>query len=35
LTVIVHNGRPDIEESALEAGTDAFVSKADPREQLL
>ena len=35
LTVIVLSGQPGIEESALEAGADAFVSKADPPEQLL
>jgi DNA-binding NarL/FixJ family response regulator len=35
LTVIVLSGQPGIEEYALEAGADAFVSKADPPEQLL
>ena len=35
LTVIVLSGQPGIEEYALEAGAAAFVSKADPPEQLL
>jgi DNA-binding NarL/FixJ family response regulator len=35
VTVIVLSGQPGIEEYALEAGADAFVSKADPPEQLL
>jgi DNA-binding NarL/FixJ family response regulator len=35
LAVIVLSGQPGIEEYALEAGADGFVSKADPPEQLL
>ena len=35
LTVIVLSGQPEAEESALAAGADAFVSKADPPEKLL
>jgi DNA-binding NarL/FixJ family response regulator len=35
LAVIVLSGQPGIEDYALEAGADAFVSKADPPEQLL
>ena len=35
LAVIVLSGQPEAEENALAAGADAFVSKADPPEQLL
>ena len=35
LIVIVLSGQPGIEDHALEAGADAFVSKADPPEKLL
>jgi len=35
LAVIVLSGQPEAEEKALAAGADAFVSKADPPEQLL
>jgi DNA-binding NarL/FixJ family response regulator len=35
LAVVVLSGQPDAEQQALEAGADAFVSKADPPEQLL
>ena len=35
LAVIVLSGQPEAEEKALTAGADAFVSKADPPEQLL
>ena len=32
---IVLSGRPESEQAALDAGADAFVSKADPPERLL
>ena len=35
LAVIVLSGQPEAEGSALAAGADAFVSKADPPEQVL
>ena len=35
LAVIVLSGEPWAEEAALDAGADAFVSKADPPEKLL
>jgi DNA-binding NarL/FixJ family response regulator len=35
LAVIVLSGQPEVGEDALAAGADAFVSKADPPEQLL
>ena len=35
LAVIVLSGHPEVEEAALAAGADAFVSKADPAERLL
>jgi DNA-binding NarL/FixJ family response regulator len=35
LSVLVLSGRPEAEDAALAAGADAFVSKADPPEQLL
>ena len=35
VAVIVLSAQPGAEESALAAGADAFVSKADPPEQLL
>ena len=35
IAVIVLSARPGAEEAALGAGADAFVSKADPPEQLL
>jgi DNA-binding NarL/FixJ family response regulator len=35
LAVIVLSGQPDAEQDALDAGADAFVSKADPPERLL
>jgi DNA-binding NarL/FixJ family response regulator len=35
LAVIVLSGHPEVEEAALAAGADAFVSKADPPELLL
>jgi DNA-binding NarL/FixJ family response regulator len=35
LAVIVLSGHPEVEEAALAAGAHAFVSKADPAEQLL
>jgi len=35
LLVIVLSGRPEVRREALAAGADAFVSKADPPEQLL
>lgn len=35
LAVIVLSGHPEVEEAALTAGADAFVSKADPAELLL
>jgi DNA-binding NarL/FixJ family response regulator len=35
LAVVVLSGQPDAEQEALDAGADAFVSKADPPEQLL
>jgi DNA-binding NarL/FixJ family response regulator len=35
LAVIVLSGHPEVEEAALAAGADAFVSKADPAEVLL
>jgi DNA-binding NarL/FixJ family response regulator len=35
LAVVVLSGQPDVEQEALDAGADAFVSKADPPEQLL
>jgi DNA-binding NarL/FixJ family response regulator len=33
--VIVLSGHPEVEDAALAAGADAFVSKADPPEKLL
>jgi len=33
--MIVLSGRPESEQAALDAGADAFVSKADPPERLL
>jgi DNA-binding NarL/FixJ family response regulator len=35
LAVVILSGQPQAERDALEAGADAFVSKADPPEQLL
>jgi DNA-binding NarL/FixJ family response regulator len=35
VAVIVLSAQPGVEEAALEAGADAFVSKADPPELLL
>jgi DNA-binding NarL/FixJ family response regulator len=35
LRVIVLSGQPEVEEDALAAGADAFLSKADPPERLL
>jgi DNA-binding NarL/FixJ family response regulator len=35
VAVIVLSGQPEVEEEALAAGADAFVSKADPPEKLL
>jgi len=35
LTVVALSGQPDARRAALEAGTDAFVSKGDPPERLL
>ena len=35
LAVVVLSGRPEAAQEALDAGADAFVSKADPPEQLL
>jgi DNA-binding NarL/FixJ family response regulator len=35
LAVVVLSGQPDAGQQALDAGADAFVSKADPPEQLL
>ena len=35
LRVIAISGRPEARQAALSAGADAFVSKADPPEQLL
>jgi DNA-binding NarL/FixJ family response regulator len=35
LAVIVLSGHPEVEEAALAAGADAFVSKTDPAERLL
>ena len=35
LAVVVLSGQPDAEQQALDAGADAFVSKADPPELLL
>lgn len=35
LAVVVLSGQPEAEQDALDAGADAFVSKADPPEQLL
>lgn len=35
LTIIVLSGQPEADRDALRAGADAFVSKADPPEQLL
>jgi len=35
LAVIVLSGHPEVEQAALAAGADAFVSKADPPELLL
>ncbi|MGD9002018.1 MAG: DNA-binding response regulator, partial [Anaerolineae bacterium] len=35
VAVIVLSAQPGAEEAALAAGADAFVSKADPPEQLL
>ena len=35
LAVVVLSGQPDAKQEALDAGADAFVSKADPPEQLL
>jgi DNA-binding NarL/FixJ family response regulator len=35
LAVIALSGRPEARQAALQAGADAFVSKADPPERLL
>jgi DNA-binding NarL/FixJ family response regulator len=35
LAVVVLSGQPEAEQDALDAGADAFVSKADPPERLL
>jgi DNA-binding NarL/FixJ family response regulator len=35
LIVVVLSARPEVRQAALEAGADAFVSKADPPERLL
>jgi DNA-binding NarL/FixJ family response regulator len=35
LAVVVLSGQPEVEQEALDAGADAFVSKADPPERLL
>jgi DNA-binding NarL/FixJ family response regulator len=35
LAVVVLSGQPEAERDALDAGADAFVSKADPPERLL
>ena len=35
LAVVILSGQPEAEQEALDAGADAFVSKADPPEQLL
>ncbi|MGD2207169.1 MAG: response regulator transcription factor [Anaerolineae bacterium] len=35
LRVIALSGRPEVRQTALAAGVDAFVSKGDPPEQLL
>ena len=35
LSVIALSGRPEVRRAALSAGANAFVSKADPPEQLL
>ena len=35
LAVVVLSGQPEAEQDALDAGANAFVSKADPPEQLL
>ena len=35
LIIVVLSGRPEARQTALEAGADAFVSKADPPEELL
>ncbi len=35
LTVVALSGKPDARRAAMDAGTDAFVSKGDPPEQLL
>jgi hypothetical protein len=35
MSIVVLGTRPGVEESALATGADAFVSKADPAEELL
>ena len=35
LAMVVLSGQPEAEQDALDAGADAFVSKADPPERLL
>ena len=35
LAIVVLSGQPEAEQDALDAGADAFVSKADPPEMLL
>ena len=35
LIVVVLSAQPEVRQAALEAGADAFVSKADPPERLL
>jgi DNA-binding NarL/FixJ family response regulator len=35
LAVVVLSGQPEAEQEALDAGADAFISKADPPERLL
>ena len=35
LSVIVMSGQPEVRRAALAAGADAFISKADPPDQLL
>ena len=35
IMIVVLSGRPEVRQMALDAGADAFVSKADPPEELL
>ena len=35
VNVIVLSGRPEVDQLALDAGADAFISKADPPEKLV